>query len=81
MITRKNVHGTQKVVLERELNKDTVYLRSNIHQIEDKQGHKFWEYDVVEMSYEEYYKLMVPTLEDKLLQLEETLNKLKEANS
>ena len=81
MITRKNVRGSQKAVLERELNKDTVYLRSNIHQIEDKQGHKMWEYDVVEMSYEEYYKLMVPTLEDKLLQLEETLNKLKEANS
>ena len=81
MTTRKNVRGSQKTVLERELNKDTVYLRSNIHQIEDKQGHKFWEYDVQEMSYEEYYKLMVPTLEDKLLQLEETLNKLKEANS
>lgn len=81
MTTRKNVRGSQKVVLERELNKDTVYLRSNIHQIEDERGHKFWEYDVQEMSYEEYYKLMVPTLEDKLLQLEETLNKLKEANS
>ena len=81
MIIRKNVHGTQKTVLPRELNVDTVYLRSNIHQIEDRRGYKMWEYDVQEMSYEEYYKLIVPTLENKLLELEETLNKLKEANS
>ena len=81
MIIRKNVHGTRKTVLPREFNVDTVYLRSNIHQIEDKHGYKMWEYDVQEMSYEEYYRLIVPTLEDKLLELEETLNKLKEANN
>ena len=66
MTTRKNVRGSQKAVLERELNKDTVYLRSNIHQIEDKHGHKLWEYDVIEMSYEEYFKLTVPQTEDTL---------------
>ena len=81
MIIRNNVHGTQKTVLPREFNVDTVYLRSNIHQIENKHGYKMWEYDVQEVSYEEYYKLIIPTLEDKLLELEETLNKLKEANN
>ena len=64
MIIRKNVHGTQKTVLPRELNVDTVYLRSNIHQIEDKYGHKMWEYDVQEMSLEEYFKMSIPKNED-----------------
>lgn len=66
MIIRKNVRGTQKVVLERELNVDTVYLRTNIHQIEDERGHKMWEYDEKQMSFNEYFKLTVPQNEDNL---------------
>lgn len=66
MIIHKNVHGTQKVVLERELNVDTVYLRTNIHQIEDERGHKMWEYDEKQMSFDEYFKLTVPQNEDNL---------------
>ena len=66
MIVRKNVRGTQKVVLERELNVDTVYLRTNIHQIEDERGHKMWEYDEKQMSFNEYFKLTVPQNEDNL---------------
>lgn len=81
MIIRKNVRGSRKIIPERELNIDTVYLRSNIHEVENNYGYKVWEYDVQEMSYEEYYKLIVPALEDKLLELEETLNKLEEANN
>lgn len=66
MIIHKNVRGTQKVVLERELNVDTVYLRTNIHQIEDERGHKMWEYDEKQMSFDEYFKLTVPQNEDNL---------------
>lgn len=66
MIIRKGVHGTQVTVPERELNIDTVYLRSNIHQIEDKQGRKIWEYDEKQMSFMEYFKATVPKSEDNL---------------
>lgn len=66
MISHKKVRGTQKNILERELNVDTVYLRSNIHQIEDKYGHKIWEYDEQQMNFEEYFKLVVPKNEDTL---------------
>lgn len=66
MIIHKNVRGTQKEVLERELNVDTVYLRTNIHQIEDERGRKMWEYDEKQMSFNEYFKLTVPQNEDNL---------------
>lgn len=66
MITRKKVHGTQTVVPERELNVDTVYLRTNIHQIEDERGHKLWEYDEKQLNFDEYFKLTVPQNEDNL---------------
>lgn len=66
MIIRKNVRGTQKTIPERELSVDTVYLRTNIHQIENERGHKMWEYNEKQMSFEEYFKLTVPQNEDNL---------------
>lgn len=63
MVVRKNVHGTQLSVPEREVNVDTVYLRTNIHQIDTEKG-KVWEYDEQQMTIAEYLKITVPKNED-----------------
>lgn len=81
MIIRKNVHSTRPDITERDLNVDTVYLRSNIHQIKDNHGRQVWEYDETQMSYEEYYKKVIPDLENEIKELRDIVIKIKEANS
>lgn len=60
MTTIKNVRGTQITVPETEINIDTVYLRSNIHQVQDEEGNFLWEYDEQQLTVPEYLKIIVP---------------------
>ena len=64
MISRTNVHGTQEKVPQLEINIDTVYIRSNIHQIEvqtdTKESRMEWEYNEEEYSLQEYLNKVLP---------------------
>ena len=60
MIIIKNVQGTQITVPEIEMNVDTVYLRTNIHQIQNEEGDSLWEYDEQQLTIPEYLKIIVP---------------------
>ena len=60
MIIIKNVQGTQITVPEIEINVDTVYLRTNIHQIQNEEGDSLWEYDEQQLTIPEYLKIIVP---------------------
>lgn len=43
---------------EIEINTDTVYLRSNIHQVVDEENETtLWEYDETQLTYSEYFKM------------------------
>lgn len=57
-----NVRGSQEVVPETEINVDTVYVRSNIHQIENEEGFKEWEYDEIQYPMAEYVGKILPGL-------------------
>lgn len=60
MIIIKNVQGTQITVPEIEINVDTVYLRTNIHKIQNEEGDYLWEYDEQQLTIPEYLKIIVP---------------------
>lgn len=49
----KGVRGTQEQVPVIEVNKDTVYVRTNIERIEEDEF-KGWQYDEVQYSLQEY---------------------------
>lgn len=57
-----NVRGSQKTVPETEINVDTVYVRSNIHQIETEEGNQEWEYDEIQYPMVEYVGKILPGL-------------------
>ena len=49
----QNVRGSQKQVPQVEVNKDTVYIRSNIERIEED-DFTGWEYDEVQYPIQQY---------------------------
>lgn len=53
------VQGTQEKVPKLEINVDTVYIRSNIEQKQDKEGNNYWQYDEIQYSIIEYLKKVV----------------------
>jgi len=48
-----NVKGTMKKVPNVEVNKDTVYIRSNINKV-NEENFKGWQYDEVQYNIREY---------------------------
>lgn len=77
----KNVHGSQDIVPEIEVNVDTVYIRSNIHRIQVQTNDdpvntvEFWEYDEIQYTYREYLQL----IGDEKIQYQKDLNATQEA--
>ena len=53
----QNVRGSQKQVPQVEVNKDTVYIRSNIEHIEEE-DFTGWEYDEVQYPLQEYIETL-----------------------
>lgn len=73
----KKVKGTMKVVPEIEVNVDTVYLRSSIKEVKEKDFNG-WEYDEIQYNTREYAELtgeQLNSLGEKLAQ--EKLNNMK----
>lgn len=65
MVEYKNVQGTQKEVPILEIDKDTVYVRSNIHRTivemdEDYGPIEVWEYDEQQYGMGEYLNKALP---------------------
>lgn len=56
----QKVRSSRTEIPKLEINVDTVYLRSNIHEIENKEGYKEWEYTEKQMNILEYLKEIVP---------------------
>lgn len=69
MIQNKKVQGTQEKVLPLELNVDTVYIRENIIQKKDENDNPYWEYDETQLSFEEYFKKIIPEQEQAIGEL------------
>lgn len=69
MLHIKQVHGTQEKVLPLELNVDTVYIRDNITQQIDEEGKLFWEYDEKQLTFEEYFRQIIPENEQAVVEL------------
>ena len=63
------VRGTMKIVPNIEVNRDTVYIRSNIIAV-DTEDFKGWEYDEIQYKKDEYTEL-----------LQEQINNGKETNN
>ena len=68
----QGVRGTQKQVPYIEVNKDTVYVRTNIKRVEED-GFKGWEYDEEQYSKDEFIELI--SNKNKELIQENELNK------
>lgn len=69
MIQYKKVQGTQEKVLPLELNVDTVYIRKNIVQKTDENNNPYWEYDEAQLTFEEYFKQVIPEQEQAIGEL------------
>ena len=64
----QNVRGSQKQVPQVEVNKDTVYLRSNIERIEEE-DFKGWQYDEVQYEKNEYIENLASEEDSGMLAL------------
>lgn len=53
----KGVRGTMQYVPSVEVNKDTVYIRSNIENI-DEEEFEGWQYDEIQYSKDKYIELL-----------------------
>lgn len=53
----KGVRGTMQYVPSVEVNKDTVYIRSNVERVEEEEF-KGWEYDEVQYTIREWQELL-----------------------
>ena len=69
MIQYKKVQGTQEKVLPLELNIDTVYIRKNIIRKTDEDNNSYWEYDEAQLTFEEYFKQVIPEQEQAIGEL------------
>lgn len=69
MVQYKKVQGTQEKVLPLELNVDTVYIRKNIVQKTDENNNPYWEYDETQLTFEEYFKQIIPEQEQAIGEL------------
>ena len=69
MVELKGVRGTQIKVPTLEVNVDTVYLRDNIIEKYDEDGNKYWEYDEIQLTLEEYFKKVLPENESAIIEL------------
>lgn len=69
MVRYEKVRGTQEKVLPLELNVDTVYIRKNIVQKEDEDNNSYWEYDETQLTFEEYFKQIIPEQEQAIGEL------------
>ena len=58
MITRKNVQGSKMASKPLIIDKDTIYVHSNVRQLPDTEEVKnMYQYDETQCTYEEYFAL------------------------
>lgn len=58
MITRKNVQGSKMASKPLIIDKDTIYVHSNVIQLPDTDEIKnMYQYDEIQCTYEEYFAL------------------------
>lgn len=64
----QKVRSTAKHIPYVEVNKDTVYVRSNIQQVEEMEF-SGWEYDEIQYSLREYIESLIPSTDAESIAL------------